>query len=168
MVIRCNFWGLPRRSFDRTTNASTCRLPDRLSGEAIHAAARLTAVADVYDAIRRQRSHKAALSHIEGPRFASSRSSRADNSIPISSQAFESAVTAISSKSSKISLTELILTVQAYLTYGPATHSLHVSGRELPGRGRFSRVGNKGAALVATDANEFVLGGKIYAEARQT
>ena len=39
--------------------------PDRISGEAIHAAARLTAVADVYDALRRRRSHKAALSHAE-------------------------------------------------------------------------------------------------------
>ena len=39
--------------------------PDRISGEAIHAAARLTAVADVYDALRRRRSHKPALSHAE-------------------------------------------------------------------------------------------------------
>jgi putative two-component system response regulator len=39
--------------------------PDRLSGEGIHAAARLTAVADVYDALRRRRSHKPALSHQE-------------------------------------------------------------------------------------------------------
>jgi response regulator RpfG family c-di-GMP phosphodiesterase/serine/threonine protein kinase len=39
--------------------------PDRLSGEAIHAAARLTAVADVYDALRRQRAHKTALSHAD-------------------------------------------------------------------------------------------------------
>ena len=49
--------------------------PDRLSGEAIHAAARLTAVADVYDAIRRQRSHKAALSHIETVRVITKQSS---------------------------------------------------------------------------------------------
>lgn len=39
--------------------------PDRISGEAIHAAARLTSVADVYDALRRRRSHKPALSHQE-------------------------------------------------------------------------------------------------------
>jgi HD-GYP domain-containing protein (c-di-GMP phosphodiesterase class II) len=39
--------------------------PDRISGEAIHAAARLTAVADVYDALRRRRSHKPALSHAD-------------------------------------------------------------------------------------------------------
>jgi len=39
--------------------------PDRLAGEAIPAAARLTAVADVYDALRRRRQHKAALSHAD-------------------------------------------------------------------------------------------------------
>jgi putative two-component system response regulator len=39
--------------------------PDHLSGEAIHAAARLTAVADVYDALRRRRAHKPALTHAE-------------------------------------------------------------------------------------------------------
>jgi response regulator RpfG family c-di-GMP phosphodiesterase len=39
--------------------------PDRISGEAIHAAARLTALADVYDALRRRRAHKPALSHQE-------------------------------------------------------------------------------------------------------
>jgi response regulator RpfG family c-di-GMP phosphodiesterase len=37
--------------------------PDRLAGEAIPAAARLAAVADVYDALRRQRQHKAAMTH---------------------------------------------------------------------------------------------------------
>jgi response regulator RpfG family c-di-GMP phosphodiesterase/serine/threonine protein kinase len=39
--------------------------PDRLSGYAIPAAARLAALADVYDAVRRQRFHKPALSHAE-------------------------------------------------------------------------------------------------------
>src|SRR5207244_966045 len=39
--------------------------PDSLSGEAIPAAARLVAIADVYDALRRQRSHKPALEHSE-------------------------------------------------------------------------------------------------------
>jgi response regulator RpfG family c-di-GMP phosphodiesterase/serine/threonine protein kinase len=38
--------------------------PDRLAGEAIPAAARVTAVADVYDALRRRRQHKAPLSHV--------------------------------------------------------------------------------------------------------
>jgi response regulator RpfG family c-di-GMP phosphodiesterase len=37
--------------------------PDRLAGDAIPAAARLVAVADVYDALRRQRPHKPALAH---------------------------------------------------------------------------------------------------------
>jgi response regulator RpfG family c-di-GMP phosphodiesterase/tRNA A-37 threonylcarbamoyl transferase component Bud32 len=37
--------------------------PDGFIGEAIPAAARLTAVADVYDALRRQRPHKPAMSH---------------------------------------------------------------------------------------------------------
>lgn len=37
--------------------------PDRLAGDAIPAAARLVAVADVYDALRRQRQHKAAMTH---------------------------------------------------------------------------------------------------------
>jgi response regulator RpfG family c-di-GMP phosphodiesterase len=37
--------------------------PDRLAGDAIPAAARLTALADVYDALRRKRSHKPAFSH---------------------------------------------------------------------------------------------------------
>jgi response regulator RpfG family c-di-GMP phosphodiesterase len=37
--------------------------PDRLAGDAIPSAARLVAVADVYDALRRRRQHKAALSH---------------------------------------------------------------------------------------------------------
>jgi putative two-component system response regulator len=39
--------------------------PDRLGGEAIPPAARLVALADVYDALRRRRSHKPALSHAE-------------------------------------------------------------------------------------------------------
>jgi putative two-component system response regulator len=39
--------------------------PDALSGDAIPAAARLTAVADVYDALRRQRLHKPALTHAD-------------------------------------------------------------------------------------------------------
>ncbi len=37
--------------------------PDRLAGDTIPAAARLVAVADVYDALRRERFHKRALSH---------------------------------------------------------------------------------------------------------
>jgi putative two-component system response regulator len=37
--------------------------PDRLAGDAIPAAARLAAIADVYDALRRQRPHKPALTH---------------------------------------------------------------------------------------------------------
>jgi putative two-component system response regulator len=37
--------------------------PDRLAGEAIPPAARLTAIADVYDALRRKRPHKPAFSH---------------------------------------------------------------------------------------------------------
>jgi response regulator RpfG family c-di-GMP phosphodiesterase/serine/threonine protein kinase len=43
--------------------------PDRLAGEGIPAAARLVAVADVYDALRRQRSHKPALDHAEAARI---------------------------------------------------------------------------------------------------
>ena len=39
--------------------------PDCLRGESIPAAARLTAVADVYDALRRKRRHKSALTHVE-------------------------------------------------------------------------------------------------------
>jgi response regulator RpfG family c-di-GMP phosphodiesterase/serine/threonine protein kinase len=39
--------------------------PDRLAGDAIPAAARIVAVADVYDALRRQRQHKAAMSHAQ-------------------------------------------------------------------------------------------------------
>ena len=46
--------------------------PDRLSGEAIPAAARLVAVADVYDALRRERSHKSALDHAEAARIVES------------------------------------------------------------------------------------------------
>jgi response regulator RpfG family c-di-GMP phosphodiesterase len=37
--------------------------PDRLAGEAIPAAARLIAIADVYDALRRERLHKGAMNH---------------------------------------------------------------------------------------------------------
>jgi len=37
--------------------------PDRLGGDAIPAAARLTAIADVYDALRRERLHKRAMTH---------------------------------------------------------------------------------------------------------
>src|SRR5205807_3362553 len=43
--------------------------PDRLVGDAIPAAARLVAVADVYDALRRQRSHKKALPHPDAVRI---------------------------------------------------------------------------------------------------
>jgi putative two-component system response regulator len=39
--------------------------PDRLTADAIPAAARIVAVADVYDALRRRRHHKAALSHVQ-------------------------------------------------------------------------------------------------------
>lgn len=39
--------------------------PDRLAGDAIPAAARLVAVADVYDALRRQRQHKEAMAHVQ-------------------------------------------------------------------------------------------------------
>src|SRR5262249_22807582 len=39
--------------------------PDGLRGEGIPAAARLVALADVYDALRRRRFHKAALGHAE-------------------------------------------------------------------------------------------------------
>jgi response regulator RpfG family c-di-GMP phosphodiesterase/serine/threonine protein kinase len=42
--------------------------PDRLVGEAIPAVARLTALADVYDALRRDRVHKRAMSHDEAVR----------------------------------------------------------------------------------------------------
>jgi response regulator RpfG family c-di-GMP phosphodiesterase len=37
--------------------------PDRLSGDAIPATARILALADVYDALRRKRQHKAAMPH---------------------------------------------------------------------------------------------------------
>jgi response regulator RpfG family c-di-GMP phosphodiesterase len=43
--------------------------PDRLAGDAIPAAARLVAIADVYDALRRQRLHKPALTHAEAARI---------------------------------------------------------------------------------------------------
>src|SRR5439155_18505702 len=39
--------------------------PDNLRGTAIPAAARLVALADVYDALRRRRFHKSALAHAE-------------------------------------------------------------------------------------------------------
>jgi HD-GYP domain-containing protein (c-di-GMP phosphodiesterase class II) len=39
--------------------------PDRLAGDAIPVAARLVALADVYDALRRKRFHKPALGHEE-------------------------------------------------------------------------------------------------------
>jgi response regulator RpfG family c-di-GMP phosphodiesterase len=39
--------------------------PDHLAGEDIPAAARVVAVADVYDALRRERLHKAAMSHVQ-------------------------------------------------------------------------------------------------------
>jgi response regulator RpfG family c-di-GMP phosphodiesterase/serine/threonine protein kinase len=42
--------------------------PDHLAGEAIPAAARLVALADVYDALRRQRPHKPALPHSDAAR----------------------------------------------------------------------------------------------------
>jgi response regulator RpfG family c-di-GMP phosphodiesterase/tRNA A-37 threonylcarbamoyl transferase component Bud32 len=42
--------------------------PDALAGEEIPAAARLVALADVYDALRRQRPHKPALSHVDAVR----------------------------------------------------------------------------------------------------
>jgi putative two-component system response regulator len=42
--------------------------PDRLGGDAIPAAARLAAVADVYDALRRDRPHKRAMTHAEAIR----------------------------------------------------------------------------------------------------
>lgn len=43
--------------------------PDHLAGEAIPAPARLVAIADVYDALRRKRFHKPALPHSEAVRF---------------------------------------------------------------------------------------------------
>ena len=43
--------------------------PDHLAGEAIPAMARLVAIADVYDALRRKRFHKPALPHSESVRF---------------------------------------------------------------------------------------------------
>src|SRR5262249_43713324 len=42
--------------------------PDRLSGECIRAAARVAAVADVYDALRRARPHKPAMTHADAIR----------------------------------------------------------------------------------------------------
>jgi response regulator RpfG family c-di-GMP phosphodiesterase len=42
--------------------------PDHLSGDAIPSAARLVALADVYDALRRQRPHKPALPHADAAR----------------------------------------------------------------------------------------------------
>jgi HD-GYP domain-containing protein (c-di-GMP phosphodiesterase class II) len=43
--------------------------PDRLAGDAIPAAARLTALADVYDTLRRQRLYKPARPHTESIRL---------------------------------------------------------------------------------------------------
>jgi response regulator RpfG family c-di-GMP phosphodiesterase/serine/threonine protein kinase len=43
--------------------------PDRLAGDAIPAAARIVAIADVYDALRRERLHKQAMSHGEALRI---------------------------------------------------------------------------------------------------
>jgi len=48
--------------------------PDRLAGDAIPAVARLTAVADVYDALRRDRVHKRAMSHDDAVRVILNRS----------------------------------------------------------------------------------------------
>jgi response regulator RpfG family c-di-GMP phosphodiesterase/tRNA A-37 threonylcarbamoyl transferase component Bud32 len=48
--------------------------PDRLAGEAIPAAARLVAVADVYDALRRMRLYKPAMSHASAIRLMIDRS----------------------------------------------------------------------------------------------
>jgi putative two-component system response regulator len=45
-----------------------CGYPDHLEGEAIPAAARIVAIADVYDALRRQRPHKPALPHADAVR----------------------------------------------------------------------------------------------------
>jgi putative two-component system response regulator len=45
-----------------------CGYPDKLQGEAIPAAARIVAVADVYDALRRQRPFKPALDHNDSVR----------------------------------------------------------------------------------------------------
>jgi putative two-component system response regulator len=42
--------------------------PDRLAGDGIPAAARLVAVADVYDALRRERPHKRAMTHPDAVR----------------------------------------------------------------------------------------------------
>jgi response regulator RpfG family c-di-GMP phosphodiesterase len=42
-----------------------CGYPDGLAGDVIPAAARIVAVADVYDALRRQRRHKPAMSHAD-------------------------------------------------------------------------------------------------------
>jgi response regulator RpfG family c-di-GMP phosphodiesterase/tRNA A-37 threonylcarbamoyl transferase component Bud32 len=42
-----------------------CGYPDRLAGDAIPAVARLVAVADVYDALRRPRQHKPAMPHAQ-------------------------------------------------------------------------------------------------------
>jgi putative two-component system response regulator len=43
--------------------------PDKLMGEAIPLAARILAVADVYDALRSKRAYKPALSHTEAMRI---------------------------------------------------------------------------------------------------
>lgn len=61
--------------------------PDRLVGDAIPAAARLVAVADVYDALRRQRLHKPAMTHASTMRLMLGRG--ASQFDPILLQAFE-------------------------------------------------------------------------------
>jgi putative two-component system response regulator len=54
--------GIVRSHHERWDGAG---YPDGLKGEAIPATARLTAVADVYDALRRARRHKPAMSHAD-------------------------------------------------------------------------------------------------------
>jgi response regulator RpfG family c-di-GMP phosphodiesterase/serine/threonine protein kinase len=48
--------------------------PDRLAGEAIPPAARIVAIADVYDALRRERLYKPAISHVSAIRWICERS----------------------------------------------------------------------------------------------
>lgn len=61
--------------------------PDRLAGDDVPHAARLVALADVYDALRRKRAHKPALSHAESARYIFSGSPGQFD--PILLQAFE-------------------------------------------------------------------------------
>ena len=63
--------GIVRSHHERWDGAG---YPDGLRGESIPAAARLTAVADVYDALRRKRRHKPALTHAEAVDILLSRS----------------------------------------------------------------------------------------------